>query len=505
MSDSKPENPSGIDPALLPASPGTRQAWDVSDLPAPPDFNFRNIVRVIGPGAIVLSMSIGLGEWVLGPLVVTQYGFTMLWVVTVAIILQLVLNLEFIRYTVYTGEPVINGFLRLAPHPLFWGGIYILLSLFHTGWPAWAAASAAPLFAGFTGHLPGPGDESVMRWLGIMNLLICAVIVAFGGKVERTLEIVNWFMVLFVFGFLFFVCLLIVPAETWWAGILGFFGMTPGFEFLLIPEDVSWILVGGFAAFAGAGGIANLTVSNYMRDKGIGMGSKVGYIPALIGGRKVVVSPIGSVFPATETNLARWRIWWQYVRCDQILVWAAGCFVGMFLNCILAAHIIPAGTELSGLSIGAFQAEFLAREGGELLGFVTLVNGFWILFGSQLVTIDLMARINTDLIWSMSRTRQRHGGQRYPAPVLFPAGRVRTVGVYCHQPGPAEGAFVDFLQRRRFHPGRERYSYPDPQPQGPAPGRQKPPLGAQPGRLYGLVLRFLLRAEPAGTAGAVVA
>ena len=122
MSDSKPENPSGIDPALLPASPGTRQAWDVSDLPAPPDFNFRNIVRVIGPGAIVLSMSIGLGEWVLGPLVVTQYGFTMLWVVTVAIILQLVLNLEFIRYTVYTGEPVINGFLRLAPHPLFWVG-----------------------------------------------------------------------------------------------------------------------------------------------------------------------------------------------------------------------------------------------------------------------------------------------------------------------------------------------------------------------------------------------
>ena len=148
-----------INPAQLPASPGTRPAWDVSDLPAPPDFNFRNIVRIIGPGAIVLSMSIGLGEWVLGPLVVTQYGFTMLWVVTVAIILQLALNLEFIRYTVYTGEPVINGFLRLAPNPLFWGGVYILLALFHAGWPAWAAASAAPLFAGFTGNAGGSGGS----------------------------------------------------------------------------------------------------------------------------------------------------------------------------------------------------------------------------------------------------------------------------------------------------------------------------------------------------------
>ncbi len=402
MPDNAPENSPGTNPAHLPASPGAGPAWNVADLPVPPDFNFRNAVRIIGPGAIVLSMSIGLGEWVLGPLVVTQYGFTMLWVVTVAIILQLALNLEFIRYTVYTGEPVINGFLRLAPHPLFWGGIYVLLSLFHAGWPAWAAASAAPLFAGFTGHMPGPEDESVMRWLGIINLLVCAAIVAFGGKVERTLEIVNWFMVLFVFGFLLFVCLLIVPAETWWAGVLGFFGLTPGFEFLLIPENVSWILVGGFAAFAGAGGMANLTVSNYMRDKGIGMGSEVGYIPTLVGGRKVVVSPVGSVFPAHGTNMARWRVWWQYVRCDQILVWAAGCFVGMFLNCILAAHVVPPGTELSGLAIGAFQAEYLAREGGELLGFVTLVNGFWILFGSQLVTIDMMARINTDLIWSMS-------------------------------------------------------------------------------------------------------
>ena len=391
----------------LPASPATGPAWNVTDLPGPPEFNCRNAIRIIGPGAIVLSMSIGLGEWVLGPLVVTQYGFTMLWVVTVAIILQLALNLEFVRYTMYTGEPAINGFLRLAPHPLFWGGVYILLSLFHTGWPAWAAASAAPLFVGFNGYLPGAGDESVMRWLGIMNLLICTAIVAFGGKIERTLEIVNWVMVLFVFGFLLSVCVLIVPAETWWAGVLGFFGLTPGFEFLLIPENVSWVLIGGFAAFAGAGGIANLTVSNYMRDKGIGMGREVGYIPTLIGGRKVVVSPVGSVFPANAANLKRWRMWWQYVHCDQILVWAAGCFVGMFLNCILAAHIVPAGTELSGLSIGAFQAEYLAREEGELLGFVTLMNGFWILFGSQLVTIDLMARINTDLIWSMSARVRR--------------------------------------------------------------------------------------------------
>ena len=60
-------NSPGTDPSHLPASSGTGPAWNVADLPVPPDFNFRNAVRIIGPGAIVLSMSIGLGEWVLGP------------------------------------------------------------------------------------------------------------------------------------------------------------------------------------------------------------------------------------------------------------------------------------------------------------------------------------------------------------------------------------------------------------------------------------------------------
>ena len=87
----------------LPQSPGGRPAWNVEDLPAPPEFNFRNVLRVIGPGAITLSVSIGLGEWVLGP---TQYGLSLLWIVSLAVIFQLACNLEFIRYTVYTGEPL---------------------------------------------------------------------------------------------------------------------------------------------------------------------------------------------------------------------------------------------------------------------------------------------------------------------------------------------------------------------------------------------------------------
>jgi len=395
----------------LPKSPGRRPTWNVGDLPAPPQFNLKNVLKIIGPGAITLSVSIGLGEWVLGPAVVSQYGLSLLWIASLAILFQLACNLEFIRYTVYTGEPVVNGFMRLAPHPALWGFLYILFWLCQGGWPAWAATSAAPLFAAFMGDLPGAGDEMLMRLLGIMNFAVCVFIIAVGGKIERTLEFVNWFMVIYIFGFLMTVCVIYVPLETWLAGLRGFLGLDADFQFALLPAGASWVLLGGFAAFAASGGMNNVTISNYIRDKGFGMGGVVGYIPSAVGGKKVNISPVGTVFPTTQENMDKWRIWWKYVLCDQVALWAFGCFVGMFLNCILAAHIIPPGTELEGLAAGAYQASYLEAEGGKLLGFVTLLNGFWILFGSQLVVVDALTRVNTDIVWSMSnRLREIAGG-----------------------------------------------------------------------------------------------
>lgn len=36
------------------------------EIPAPPPFNVANAWKVIGPGFIVLSLSIGSGEWLMG-------------------------------------------------------------------------------------------------------------------------------------------------------------------------------------------------------------------------------------------------------------------------------------------------------------------------------------------------------------------------------------------------------------------------------------------------------
>src|SRR5581483_7715221 len=79
----------------------------------------------------------------------------------------------------------------------------------------------------------------------------------------------------------------------------------------LMPSGADLLMVAGFAAYAGAGGLGNLTVTNWVRDKGMGMAAEVGYIPAVVGGHKVELAASGKVFAPTPGNVARFREWWK--------------------------------------------------------------------------------------------------------------------------------------------------------------------------------------------------
>ena len=113
----------------LPTEHGELPRWDVADLPAPLPFNFGNMMKVIGPGAIMAATSIGGGEWLVGPAAAVKYSSSIFLIATVAIVLQVLFNLEAIRYTLYTGEPIYGGIMRLKPGPQFWAGFYTLLGL----------------------------------------------------------------------------------------------------------------------------------------------------------------------------------------------------------------------------------------------------------------------------------------------------------------------------------------------------------------------------------------
>ena len=101
----------------------------------------------------------------------------------------------------------------------------------------------------------------------------------------RTLEVLNWVLVATTLGSFLIMALLFVSARDWGAGVVALLGfdLASG-RFEPFPAGADLFLLGALVAYSGAGGVTNLVLSNWARDKGYGMGERAGYIPAAVGG-----------------------------------------------------------------------------------------------------------------------------------------------------------------------------------------------------------------------------
>lgn len=367
---------------------------------------------VVGPGVIILGVSIGSGEFLLGPAVFVRYGLSIMWVTTVAVILQALFNTEVMRYTLATGEPVFTGFMRTRPSSTLWAWFYSGLYFLQVGWPAWAATSAAAIFFLFFRRLPGAGDGETIYLIGVAAFLGCVLLLSIGRRIERTLELLNWVLVASILTGFAALALVFAPLDTWAAGITGLFGYNPtSGSFTFIPEGVDFFLLAALIAYAGAGGVSNITLSNWARDKGYGMGQRAGYIPAALGGQKVNLAHTGFTFPRSEEGMRRWVGWWRIIRADQYGVFFAGAILGMLLPALVYVTFLPAGTDIQGLSISAALAGAVGERAGPILAGVIAVLGAWILFKTQLDQLEGMVRAITDMLWTGSRRlRNWRGG-----------------------------------------------------------------------------------------------
>lgn len=387
-----PEAQTGLDP------------WKIGDLPPAPRPHGLGWFSAIGPGVIILGVSIGSGEFLLGPAAFVKYGLSLLWVVGVAALLQTLLNVELMRYTLATGEPIFTGFMRTRPHATFWAWFYSILYFLQMGWPGWAGAAAGAVFFLFAKRLPGAADANLVYGIGVGLFLMCGIILLIGRRIERTLEYLNWILVVLILGGMGSLALLFVPASTWGAALAGFmaFDVRTG-SFQLIPPGADYFLLGAFAGYAGGGGVVNLTLSNWARDKGYGMSSAVGYIPAAVGGKKVALAHSGSTFRPNAEALERWRGWWRIVRVDQWCVYFVGAVLGMMLPALLYVTFIPSGSDIRGLGIAAALAQAVSTQKGAIFGGVIAVLGVWILFKTQLDILEGMTRAVTDMLWTGSK------------------------------------------------------------------------------------------------------
>jgi hypothetical protein len=375
----------------------SRPDLQVDDLPSPeevfglPRLGTLQIIRfVIGPSLIALGISIGSGEWLLGPQAVGQFGFVGVgWVILISAILQTFYNVECSRYVVATGEVPVVGWGRVPPGWVLWvpASVFLVIFAFIAG--GWAASAGEGVYALVHGEVPESGIEEP-RIYAIALLVAVFLITAGARKISRALELANWVMVGTILVVLVLLDLFIVPWSIWWDGISGFFTPAPP------PEGITATEIGALAGFTALASGLNWYVMGHYRDKGYGMGHRAGYIAGLRGERREVLAS-GVTFPDDEKNARMWKRWYRLLLTDLWAVFFVGAMLGMLLPTILMSHAVEvSGEQPTEENIPTFVADTLRGDYGSFVFYLVLLMGVFILFSTQLGIFEAMVRVTTD-------------------------------------------------------------------------------------------------------------
>jgi hypothetical protein len=401
----------------------SRPPLAVEDLPEPEQvFGVSKIgprelfMYALGPSLIALGISIGSGEWLLGPQAVGQFGFVGVgWVILISAVLQTFYNVEISRYVMATGEAPVVGWGRVPPGYLLWAPLSVFVIIFAFIAGGWAAAAGQGVYALVHGEIAPSGAEEPRIW-AIALLVLVFLLTLFAKRIHRSLELVNWVMVGTILVSLILIDLFIVPFDLWWEGIRGFF--TPAAP----PEGITATQLGGLAGFTALASGLNWYVMGHYRDKGYGMGYRTGYLGGLRAEERALRDN-GTTFTDDAANAARWKRWYRLLLADQWGVFFIGAMLGMLLPTILMAHAVElSGEQPTTATVPTFVASVLDAEYGRGMFYITLFIGVLILFSTQLGIFEAMVRVTTDASHANSpRLRRLIEGdpRRFYFPFMF--------------------------------------------------------------------------------------
>jgi hypothetical protein len=370
----------------------------VEDLPTPeqvfdiPRLGRKQILTcAIGPSLIALGVSIGGGEWILGPLAIGDGAFKgVFFAVLISALLQTIYNIEIARYVVATGEVPIVGFGRVPPGYLFWVPIGLgVLYLSYIFGGTFAVAGQA-LYPVLFGHVALPGDIQVTRILALAVVAGAMVLVFVAKKVSAALEKLNVVIISSALLGLVILDLVMVPADIWREALAAF--ITPALPASGTTATAIGALVGYTALVSGL----NWYIMGHYRDKGYGMGKRTGFIA---GGRgeQQEIRATGVTFPDTEFNREQWRRWMRLLRIDMWVVFFPAALLGMLLPAVLVVHLARnSGNKPTAANMPTYVAETLGAQHGRALFWITVILGALLLVKTAVNVFEGLVRVMVD-------------------------------------------------------------------------------------------------------------
>ena len=300
---------------------------------------------------------------------------------------QYFINQEVARYTLATGESFFTASARMTKWFVpFWFFSALLLYI----WPGWASAIGTTLYALF-------GFGTHIAWARAALMIV--LVLTFSGRVayhvlERSLKVMvpTFFILLVIISFYNLDAAIITEALK---GVVSF-----GF----IPDNIDFSILLGAVVFSGAGGMLNLCVGLWYRDKQNGMGEYAGRIMNPITGRSEAIPATGFIFPDTKESTRKWKGWMRYMFVDQGIIFLLVGFITLLLLSINAyAVLAPRGIVPEGLEIAVVQAHIFGEHWGPVGYDMFLAMAFLMLFSVMWTVIDALTRMTSDMLYTNAR------------------------------------------------------------------------------------------------------
>ncbi|HET7481143.1 MAG TPA: Nramp family divalent metal transporter [Rubrobacteraceae bacterium] len=343
--------------------------------------------KIVGASVVLLATALGSGELIIWPYITSQVGIGLLWLAFVGFSMQYFLNMEIERYTLATGETAVTGFTRFWKP---WGIIFCLGAFLPNMWPGWATGGATMISYLFGFETEGTKTVAI---LAIIGLVAIGVAITVSPVIYQTIEKVQFFLVGFIALFMVVALVFATKASSWAAMVTQAPSGVANFPSLLGELGIATLL--GAIAFAGAGGANNLTQSNYIRDKGMGMGIHIPRIVSPITGEEVAAPSLGYMTKTDEPNVRRWKGWWSVANKEQIVTFY---IVGLItlIGLSVLVHSTGAKGEAADPSFLQTEAQVLGRQIGYWFEVFFYLAGFAILFSTNLGIIDYVSRLIAD-------------------------------------------------------------------------------------------------------------
>jgi len=338
------------------------------------------VLAVVGPAFIWCAEYIGSGEVILATRTGAILGTGVIWAVVCGIFLKYWIGMSGARYTVCTGEGMIDMFDRI-PGPRHWVVWIVLVAQFAAATISIGSIAAA---AGVFVSSLVPVHPHVGGWF----VTICSLIVVWSGVFNILKFVMSVFVLIIVLGVLY-VAVNVSPGLT--VLLQGFMVQIPAVpEWAISSYDVTdnpWREILPLLGWAAGGFASQVWYGYWVLGAGYGAAAGRGY------GKPADLSMLRNL---TRESAERIKGWCRVVYTDATIAMIIGTVVTVSFLVAGAGVLRPQQLAPDGDAVATTLANIFSSKWGSLGGLLFMLSGLAALVSTQIGQLAGWPRLLAD-------------------------------------------------------------------------------------------------------------